>query len=158
MSDPERTGPHALPVERYEWAATKVADLLVADAACGLGYGAAILDKQASCAIGFDASAEAIVPTIPFVHCNVEAQTFRGFDAVVCLEALSHFIDPLSWMKGLDVPVVVLSMPIVPSMAVYPWRKHEFTVEQFENMIEPKWTIRDRLQQKRYLTIYAEAP
>jgi SAM-dependent methyltransferase len=166
-------------VERYEWAAEQLekrlmwenSGPLIADVGCGLGYGVKILTDRLGDApvvepvpqvVGFDISrvaleyAEQYYPA-PFVVCNVELQTFSGWDAVVCLEAFSHFIDPYTWLKNLDVPHVIVSQPIIKSRDVYPWRKHEIPPDDFRSMFVPKWKIVDELVQRHYMTVYARA-
>jgi SAM-dependent methyltransferase len=155
-------------LERYRWVSRLVDSddkfYMIADVGCGPGYGASMIYQYSmgTVVIGFDVSREAQKHAakhyreIPVILCNAEAQTFVGFSLVVCLEALSHFIDPYTWIKNLDVPRIVLSMPLIKSKSVYPWRKHEIPEAVFREMIEPKWKIKDELRQAQYLTLYAE--
>ena len=160
---PEREVATRLGVERYGWAADRIEPgLLVADAACGYGYGTEILYSREIPVVGFDVSREAMFAKrkwcVPFVVCNVELQTFSGFDCVVCLEALSHFIDPYAWLKNLDVPHLIVSMPTIPSKHIYPWRKHEIPEAELREWLTPKWEIKDEFRQARYLTLYGARP
>lgn len=161
----ERKDAAELPSERYVWASAQLpAASQVADVACGYGYGSAIL-RQRHLVVGVDIQREAIAYAVArypgmYVVANAEAQSFAGFDAVVCLEALSHMLDPYCWIKNLDVTHLVISMPLTPSMGIYPWRKHEIPDEMFRSMLTPRWEIQNELRQQStpteaYLTIYA---
>jgi SAM-dependent methyltransferase len=156
------------PVARYEWAADWLCnshnDLeLVADVACGFGYGTSILGTilENIEVIGFDIGLEAIeyarrqYPGWPYVVANVEANTFEGFDAVVCLEALSHFDQPVAWLRELSVKHLIISAPMIPSKKIYPYRRHDIPIEEFQRMVSDRWKIIDKLNQRdRYLTLY----
>lgn len=164
-------------VERYQWA-TRWAEGHVVDAGCGCGYGCELLrraqavshdnytGRQILSVVGVDVSQEAIryaqehYPG-PYIVANCETQSFKGFDTVVCLEALSHFLDPFAWLKQLDVPRVIISAPMTPSKAVYPWRKWDIPPVDFRELFTPRWKIRDVLKQKtsgaEYQTIWASA-
>lgn len=155
-----------LGTERYVWALKQLDMplLTIADVGCGLGYGSAIL-RQKHFVVGLDISRDAIAQASlnypgPYLVANAEAQNFSGFDCVVCLECLSHMVDPYTWIKNLDVPRVVISAPLTPSSAIYPWRKHDIPSDVFKAMFSPMWMIADTFLQEpsgteRYLTIYA---
>lgn len=150
--DPERIDGDALHRERYAWAAKWITCDPVADVGCGTGYGMRELCKRDDMVIGFD---YCDVGASPFVRCDIGLQTFRGFELVVALEVFSHLPDPLTWLKGLECTAVVISMPLVASASVYPYRKHDFTEAQFRAFFPPRWAIEDELRQARYLTVYA---
>lgn len=161
-----------LPVERYRWASSKLKGVYVADVCCGFGYGTALLRGFANerVVVGVDIDLEAInyaqisYPGL-YLLANAETQNFKGFDAVVCLEGISHMIDPYAWLKNLDVPELVVSAPLTPSKNWYPWRKHDIEPQALYEMFTPKWEIVDRMRQRRgggstteYVTIYARKP
>lgn len=88
---------------RYQWAAGLVAGGSVLDAACGVGWGTAVLARTASAATGVDISPAAIADA-QREHADV-AQFQEGdlqdlpfaedeFDHVVCFEALAHVAEP----------------------------------------------------------------
>lgn len=153
---------------RYSWAAAALPKgCKVADVGCGLGFGLQILQHRHA-VVGIDVTREAIErATVEhkglYILANAEIQTFRGFDAVVCLESLSHFIDPYAWLKGLEVQHLVISAPTTPSKRIYPWRKHDIPESDLRQMIEPRWMIVDEFRQvstpeEQYLTLYARRP
>jgi len=158
----------AISRERYTWVAACLDDRqrLIAEVGVGLGFGAEILSDHGHWIVGIDISdtLTAEHQDLPVIICNAEANTFRGFDTVVCLEVISHMIDPYSWLKRLEVPELIVSMPTTPSKAIYPWRKHEIPEAMLREMIEPKWQIKSEFAQNRYqtgvpcyLTIHARA-
>lgn len=161
----ERRDSSELSAARYAWAGEHLPPLSqIADVGCGYGYGAAML-REKHIVVGVDIAREAIAYAAErypgmYVIANAEAQTFAGFDVVVCLECLSHMLDPYAWIKNLEVPRLVISAPLTPSTAVYPWRKHDIPGEMFRNMFTPKWQIRDEMTQEAsptevYMTVYA---
>lgn len=160
----ERRDQSEIAATRYRWACERLESCHVADVGCGYGYGSAIL-RQRHITVGIDISRAALAYAAQrypgmYVLANAEAQNFAGFDAVVCLEALSHMLDPYGWIKNLDVSKIVVSAPLTPSASIYPWRKHDIPPEMFRSLFTPRWTIHDELSQTAsdteiYLTIYA---
>lgn len=164
----ERRDGGELPTERYVWASNLMDSCKqIADVGCGFGYGTHILRKH-YLAVGIDISREALDYAAkkypgPYVLANAEVNTFAGFDGVVCLEALSHMLDPYTWIKNLAVKEIVISAPLTPSTAIYPWRKHDIPPEMFRSMFTPKWQILNEFSQdasptERYLTVHARIP
>ena len=116
---------------RYRWAAEALAGGRVLDAACGVGWGTALLAGGCAEAVGVDLSPAAIAEAR---EAHGEAARFeRGdlrelpfgdgdFDHVVCFEALAHVADP---PQALDELRRVLRaggalLVSVPNGAVYP--------------------------------------
>ncbi len=150
-----------VPLERYRWAVERVHGVVV-DVGCGCGYGTSILREKAI-TVGVDVSEGGITYARvhypgPYIVANCEVQTFEGFDVVVCMEALSHFIDPYAWLKRLKVREIIVSSPTIPSKDAYPWRKHDIPEWAFEEMLTPKWEIIGRLEQENYLVLHARTP
>lgn len=85
---------------RYIFARPLVKDKKVLDAACGTGYGSAILSKTAASVFGVDISKEAIsyaknnysAPNISFSVADIESLPFEDnfFDVVVSFETIEH--------------------------------------------------------------------
>jgi ubiquinone/menaquinone biosynthesis C-methylase UbiE len=87
---------------RYRWAATAAAGKGVLDAACGVGYGTAMLaDAGAARVVGIDSDTAAIAdassrygdrPSVQFLSADLRALPFEdsSFDLVVCFEAIEH--------------------------------------------------------------------
>jgi SAM-dependent methyltransferase len=103
-------------IARYEWARAWVrpGDVVV-DAACGLGYGSAILwdGSEASRVVGLDVSESAVAyarenyttgrPGVEFRACDVEP--WEGWpdasvDCIVSFETLEHLVDPRRFLEG----------------------------------------------------------
>jgi SAM-dependent methyltransferase len=91
-------------LSRYEFAATHAAGMRVLDAACGTGYGSALLAKTAASVDGVDLSKEAVEwatrnyggPNTSFHAACVEFTPFLAdsFDLVVSFETLEHTLSP----------------------------------------------------------------
>jgi SAM-dependent methyltransferase len=90
-------------LHRYAFARGLVGGLRVLDAACGEGYGSALLAGHAASVVGVDRSAEAIgharrryaVDNLEFCEADCTALPFDDgtFDAVVSFETLEHLSD-----------------------------------------------------------------
>ena len=85
----------------YNWIAPRIAGLRVIDMACGEGYGAAVLAKQAASVVGVDANPEA------FEHARLRYATQKlsfardlvgsfdaPCDAITFLQTIEHVEDP----------------------------------------------------------------
>jgi SAM-dependent methyltransferase len=88
---------------RYRWAAGLVGGGRVLDAACAHGWGTAVLAESAETAVGVDFSSAAIMAArraygkqAEFVEGDLRELPFtgKGFDSVVCFEAIAHVDDP----------------------------------------------------------------
>jgi len=163
-SDAGKTG-YYIPLEKYEFACKHLKGKLVADAASGCGYGTKMLSKENK-VIGFDISTEAINYAKEnyggaYIQCDISRQTFGGFDALVSIETLEHLLDPYIFLKNLEVPELVISTTVWDGSTVHDeWHKHNFTKEQFREMLQPKFQIIEEIEHKdgaeEYLTIYAK--
>lgn len=111
---------------RYLFAAAHVAGCDVLDAACGEGYGAALLARHAKSVIGLDidgptiaaARAKYAVPALRFAAGSVTAMPFAdaSFDCVVSFETLEHLAEQqamLAEMRRVLRPqgVLIISTP-----------------------------------------------
>lgn len=88
---------------RYGWAAQLTAGGRVLDAACGGGWGAALLAQHDASVVGVDFSPAAVADarqhygeTAEFREGDLRSLPFAdaAFDHVVCFEALAHVADP----------------------------------------------------------------
>ncbi|MGQ9771550.1 MAG: class I SAM-dependent methyltransferase [Thermogutta sp.] len=94
---------------RYEWAAAMVADKVVVDAACGTGYGSAMLARAgAKKVIGVDLAAEAMERAgtyirhgLEFVLGSVTDLPFPDatFDVYVSFETIEHVEDDEAFLR-----------------------------------------------------------
>lgn len=88
---------------RYRWAASLVAGGRVLDAACGAGWGTAVLARRAKAVVGVDFSPPAIAEARrahagvgEFREGDLRELPFTDdeFDHVVCFEAIAHVPEP----------------------------------------------------------------
>jgi len=137
----------ALHVERYAWAAAAAKPGRLLDCACGVGYGTAILLREAkvTAALGVDVSPDAIAhasatyggPRVRFVACDALAlDDAEGFDTIVSLETIEHVADPerlVAKFASLLRPGgrLVASVPTTPSVDLNPHHLHDFTAASF---------------------------
>lgn len=88
---------------RYRWAAQLCGSSRVLDAACGAGWGTALLAASGASAVGVDVSPAAIAAArrdhgerAEFQEADVRELPFAEaeFDCVLCFEAITHLADP----------------------------------------------------------------
>lgn len=118
MSHPERIVPDhtepgivAVHEARYRFALPSLANLEVLDAACGVGYGTALIGTTAARVVGVDLSAEAVsyarqrygAPNTSFHEMDVLALDLpaASFDAVCSFETIEHLPDPARFLAEL---------------------------------------------------------
>jgi SAM-dependent methyltransferase len=99
-----------LHVARYEFACDFVKDKIVLDAACGTGYGSAMISKSgAKRVIGFDVSDEALgyarehyrEASLSFILGDVQKLSFANeMDIVVSFETIEHLPIPEALLEG----------------------------------------------------------
>lgn len=143
---------------RYEWAASRLKDRKVVDAACGVGYGSKILANGGAKVRAFDRSGEAI--GFAKQHYNhddritylvgelEEVQYPQTYDAVVCFEALEHTAKPDVVLKNFAgmAPWLYVS---VPNETVFPYRGQEhhhrhYSAGQLETLLNRNgWEVRE---------------
>ena len=143
---------------RYNFALSQVQGATALDLGCGCGYGTHLLaTRGARKAVGVDWARDAIgyacthyrEPNLTFEVMDVTALTYpdNSFTAVVCLEVLEHVEDYAALVKEavrVLAPggTLVISTPnkLVWSSGrdqpVNPWHIHEFTREEFAQLIE----------------------
>jgi len=137
----------------YEWIAERLRGLRVADLACGEGYGAAVLAREASDVVGVDANPEAhehasrryTRPGLRFERGLVE--DFEGpCDAVVFLQTIEHVQEPgaLCDRIAAAAPVAYISTPnrltLAPPGAERsgnPWHLREYTAAEYRELLAP---------------------
>jgi 2-polyprenyl-3-methyl-5-hydroxy-6-metoxy-1,4-benzoquinol methylase len=135
----------------YEWIGARVAGLRVADLACGEGYGADALARDAAEVVGVDANPEAHEharlryrrPNLRFERGLVESFDTRC-DAIVFLQTIEHVAEPgelLARFAALA-PVAYVSTPnrltLAPPGAEKsdnPWHLREYTAAEYRALL-----------------------
>lgn len=155
-----------LAIQRYKFAAECVCgSKKILDVACGMGYGTSILKGINNIIAGIDKSKEAIeyakinYPMAEYKVVDVEKDEFdySVFDAVVCLEVLSHLERPREFINKLKVKELVISSPINPNPNDgYKYRLHNLNEFLLREMLKD-WDILKVLSQKdKYLVLYCK--
>jgi hypothetical protein len=147
-------------LHRYEWAASRLKGVDVANAACGTAYGNNILhDGQPMCAAtGYDRNDEALtVAELRGRHVQLVAdlqdETMHGHDSLVTIETLEHLERPWEWLGGLsgDVKELILSVPIIPTKHANPFHLHDFTEADVLGKLERLgWRVTDKEYQDEW--------
>ncbi len=166
--DPQR----AWHLARYEWAAKRLEGRIIANAACGTGYGNPILARDGVNVVnGLDRSAEAIaigqakgygkllcVPDLEVVDLLT--------DSVVSLETIEHLKEPWKWVAGLhsDVDDLIISVPIIPTKHTNEFHLHDFTeADVLRELAKAGWLVKETEYQdewvpKAVLLVHAVRP
>lgn len=141
----------------YEWIAARVQGLRVVDLACGEGYGADLLARQAASVVGVDANPEAHEharlryqrPGLRFERALVETYGDPGCaDAVTILQTIEHIFEPealLRHMRSLltpggslyvSTPNLLTLAPSGASKSDNPWHLREYRAHEFRALCE----------------------
>jgi SAM-dependent methyltransferase len=95
--------------QRYRFFAERYVGLDVLDAACGVGYGSAVIARSgAKSVVGIDVDAQTVAyarehfahPRVAFAEANAEqlAQLGQTFDVVVSFETIEHLREPIRFL------------------------------------------------------------
>ncbi|NLF02269.1 MAG: class I SAM-dependent methyltransferase [Anaerolineales bacterium] len=139
-------------LRRYRLAQRYVQGRRVLDAACGVGYGSAMLQQAgAASVLGVDYKLAALQYARQHYHCpgvcfaQADLDCFDwptgAFDAVVSLETIEHLRDPLGfvervWKRLPPGGIFALSTPITATLAEDPWHRHEWSEDEARRMVE----------------------
>ena len=141
----------------YEWIGSRVRGLRVLDMACGEGYGAEVLAREAAAVTGVDANPEAHDHArLRYRKANLRFE--RGlvedfgepasYDAVAFLQTIEHVRDPLPVLHRLrellaprgaayvSTPNVLTLAPAGASHSGNPWHLNEYRHDEFRALCE----------------------
>lgn len=139
-------------LERYRWAAARVSGAVL-DAACGTGYGTAMLSQRAK-VIGVDHAAEAVAvaqraaPTATVVQAKLPQLNFvdDSFDHVVSFETIEHvdrdreFIEEvrrvLKPRGSLLISTPNGANPLGNTLDENPWHQREYSLDEFQALLQ----------------------
>jgi 2-polyprenyl-3-methyl-5-hydroxy-6-metoxy-1,4-benzoquinol methylase len=165
---------------RYAYAERITDGKRVLDIACGTGYGTAELAKSATSAVGVDISEESIAyananyqaPNLEYIHASATDDIFASssFDLICSFETIEHLTEKerLAYLQNLKKwlkpdGTILFSTPnrtIVSPFSAKPLNQYhiqEFTLQHLKKEIEPYFSIRQILGQRRinkFLTLY----
>jgi 2-polyprenyl-3-methyl-5-hydroxy-6-metoxy-1,4-benzoquinol methylase len=141
-----------LHLERYRFAAKHLSDGIVADIACGVGYGSYLLIEELSDRISHIYAIDNDTESIGFAarryaHSRIkfieaDALNYRcpeKLNTIVSLETLEHLENPSAFILNMAAQLVaggrfIASVPITPSMDANPYHLHDFTIKGFKKM------------------------
>jgi SAM-dependent methyltransferase len=141
VPDDTSPGPLAIHEKRYRFALAYCAGKRVLDAACGVGYGCALLAEEAASVVGIDLSEEAIAyarshyarPNVELLIDDLHSPRLddRSFDVVCSFETLEHLTDRDAFLGHMarvlrDDGVFVLSTPRANETTESPDNPHHF--------------------------------
>jgi len=157
-----------LHLARYQWAASLIGMETgvqrILDAACGVGYGSAILAacKPDGTVIGADIDSAAIAYArerygasgATYIQSDIAMlEANAAFDAIVSLETIEHVPDPLAVILSFrellrDRGLFILSVPVTPSVDVNPYHLTDFSTSSIRKILRSaKFEIYDELKQ-----------
>lgn len=141
-----------LHLDRYHFAGQNLKKGIIADIACGSGYGSFLLAEHYPGSIkriiSVDNSIQALEyaikhyrhPLIDYAeHDAVSFQPNCLLDTVISLETIEHLPDPGKFIQNLASNLTtggrfIASAPITPSMDANPYHLHDFTIKSFKNL------------------------
>ena len=109
----------------------------VLDAACGVGYGSALLRASCPEVVGVDKSQDAVdwaeryFPGPSYICGDIEQSPWEGrFDTVVSLETIEHIKDPEKALKAFRVACAGIFIASVPNEEKYPFKAETFANDE----------------------------
>jgi SAM-dependent methyltransferase len=154
--------------QRYQFFAGRYAGLDVLDAACGIGYGSAIIGRAGAKSVtGIDVAPEAISyaqehyagPSVGFIQTSAERLRELGktFDLVVSFETIEHLKDPVAFLRevrGVLRPGgwFICSTPNrdfggKPADHVNPYHLSEMSLDEFVAAFEEHFRLEEKYHQ-----------
>ena len=141
-----------LHLQRYHFAGRHLLPGIIADVACGAGYGSFLLateyGKDIDRIIAIDNSPTAIDYCKSFyLHKKIDYELkdvfdFRPMDpvnTVISLETIEHLTDPDRFVKHYSLILAkggrfIASAPVTPSMDANPFHQNDFTLKSFKKL------------------------
>jgi SAM-dependent methyltransferase len=140
----------------YEWIGERVDGLLVADLACGEGYGAEVLARAAAEVVAVDANPDAFEHARRRYRCaNLRferglVEEFEGpCDAIVFLQTIEHIHEPgrLCERLAAAAPLAYITTPNRLTLAApgtaksdNPWHLREYAPDEYRALLEPHFS------------------
>lgn len=170
VPDETSPGPLAIHEKRYRFALPYCAGKRALDAACGVGYGSALLATEAAEVVGLDLSEDAIAyarsryarPNVEFRVDDLQSPNLddRSFDVVCSFETLEHLPDRDAFLGHVarvlrDDGVLVLSTPRVDETTESPDNPHhfvEYSRRDFEALLRRYFDAVELFGQRRAQT------
>jgi SAM-dependent methyltransferase len=168
---------------RYRFAQRFAAGKVVLDAACGSGYGAAMLAENATAVVGCDISPEAIeyarrvygaskggALRVEYCEADCFALPFPSarFDLVVAFEIIEHLENPEAFLKEMDRVLGPAGLLLVstPNRLYYteergeinPFHRHEFTFDEFDRSLQAHFAHRAYLFENHVAGVFLAGP
>ncbi len=139
-----------LHLARYEFASDHILPGLIADIACGAGYGSHLIAKANPGVriIAVDADPDALdyarahYPHDRIEYIQADAMEFfagKNLDVIISLETIEHLKDPKGFVKHMAGQLspggrFIASAPITPSMDANPFHFSDFTGKSFRKL------------------------
>lgn len=141
-----------LHLQRYQFAGKHLIPGLVADAACGAGYGSYMLATEFGRSItrisAIDIDQEAIKyakkryqhPLIEFLETDLfNYKPANLFNTIISLETIEHLPDPRQFVLHMTSQLAasgrfIASAPVTPSVDANPYHLHDFTERSFKKL------------------------
>lgn len=142
----------ALHLQRYQFAGKYLTPGLVADAACGVGYGSYLLatgfEKTNTKITAIDIDTDVINyarqryrhPSIEFLKMDLfDYKSANLFNTIISLETIEHLPDPQQFVLHMTSQLAVggrfiASAPVTPSVDANPYHLHDFTERSFKKL------------------------
>lgn len=141
-----------LHLERYRFAARQLSAGMIADIACGVGYGSFLLAQECGDRISHIYAVDNDRESIQFASRRYRHNkiTFTEADAlnyqapvklnsIVSLETIEHLDKPSAFVQHMATQLknggrFIASVPVTPSMDANPYHLHDFTINSFKKM------------------------
>lgn len=157
-------------INRYMFSRAICYRKTVLDAACGCGYGSALLAETAKQVVGVDIEKKAIDyakkyffrTNVQFICSDIlQYNPAKNFDVVVSFETIEHVPDVNGYMETVknlltEDGLFIVSTPVAPvngTNVVNPWHINEFTEEYFDqflhdNFADVQYFVEDTVEGK----------